>query len=205
MRFAFVPFVVAVSFTLAAAQTATINRPADYFRIDVTRLALPVYVLNFPEVQTVSGTVSVDNLPAVQTVGGTVNVGNLPLDDDGALRVAGAPARQMVWYELLTEPLVIDAASTVLLPNPVSVDGFEHVGVRVVRSGGVTLEVRIDSQWSPDEGFSPVQDSRVGGLCAGAIEYRLVCPATGGNARVSLRNYQGAPSTISSVRVYLFP
>ena len=69
-------------------------------------------MLNFPDVQAVEGTVSVDNLPAVQTVGGTVNVGNLPtvqtvggsvavsnlpLDAGGALRVtAGCGPRPLV-------------------------------------------------------------------------------------------------------------
>lgn len=107
MRFAFVPFVVfAASLTFASDPSATIDPSAAYYKIDMSRPPAPptpVYVVNFPDTQAVSGTVSVDNLPAVQpvsgtvavsnlpavqTVGGNVAVSNLPLDAGGALRLS---------------------------------------------------------------------------------------------------------------------
>src|SRR5437867_861476 len=60
-----------------------------------------VQVVNFPNPQSVAGSVSVSNLPvdqngqvmvsfpATQSVGGTISVSNLPLDGSGRLRVTG--------------------------------------------------------------------------------------------------------------------
>jgi len=109
MHFIFVPIVIlAASFSIVAAQSANIDPTPAPYKIDMMQRPTPVYVLNFPEVQTVQGTVAVSNLPAVQTVGGsvavtnlpavqavggTVNVANLPLDADGALRVGSSTGR----------------------------------------------------------------------------------------------------------------
>jgi hypothetical protein len=94
MRFALVPVVVLVaSFSLAAAQSASTGPSIAPIKIDLMQRPTPVYVLNFPDVQTVEGAVAVSNLPAVQTVGGTVNVGNLPLDATGGLRISDPTGR----------------------------------------------------------------------------------------------------------------
>lgn len=98
MRSAFVPFVVlAASFSLANAQN----------KIDATLKPPPpptnVNVLNFPEVQTVAGTVSVENLP---------------LDVDGSVRVKCGP--NSITYDLLdgSYPLPVGSEwSSVWVPS----------------------------------------------------------------------------------------
>jgi hypothetical protein len=207
MRTAVVPFALFVcSFTLVAAQTASVAPT-----LPVTKTAPPptsVNVLNFPEVQAVTGTVSVDNLPAVQTIGGTVNVGNLPLDADGTLRVTSAPAKHMIWHELLTQPLEVPGFRTVTIPAIVNTDGFSFVGVGPELS---TFSVSLVTRWAADEAFSQVADARIGvnaygpQSCGSLGNSRLVCPGTGGDVQVVLSNGYGDTRTITSVRVYLFP
>ena len=203
MRFVFVPFVVlAASFTLANAQN----------KIDAMLKPPPpptdVNVVNFPETQAVTGTVSVDNLPAVQTVGGTVNVGNLPLDADGAVRVTGAPAKQMVWYELLPGPMAVEPGA-VDFPQIVNVDGFSSIGFSV-SPARQDIGISFVSRWAPDDDFRAVADAKMGFStygafeCGGTARLRLVCPLTAvGDVRVMV--YASTPTTLTSVRVYLFP
>ena len=208
MRFAAAIVAVLVcSSVYAATPNAAIDPSANYFKIDMTRPPpppAPVYVLNWPDVQAVAGTVSVDNLPAVQAVGGTVNVSNLPLDADGAVRVTSAPAKQMVCQELLTEPMIV--AEATLLPAVVNVDGFQNIGITVAPGyGEVTMEPFY--RWSPDSNFMPVVDARIGVgtggpfVCSGWGNRLLVCPTSGGDVRVQLADNAGAARTLTSVRV----
>jgi hypothetical protein len=151
--------------------------------------------------------VSVVNFPDVQTVGGTVNVGNLPLDIEGAVRVSSAPARQMVWYDLITEP--ISVPNNLLLPTAINTNGYSTVGVFVIDNADGVADVFW--QWADDESFAPVEDSRNGfqGVngeayrCGGLANARFVCSNTGGNVRVRLRGSGGR--IVTSVRVYLIP
>jgi hypothetical protein len=196
VRIALVPFVVlAASWSLAAAPSATTDPVLDDQRIDMTIRPVPVHVVN---------------LPAVQTVGGTVNVGNLPLDSGGAVRVTSAPARQMVWQELISEP--VSYSGDLLLSAVVNADGYSSVGVLVIDNSDARVDVFW--QWAGDEGFTPVADTRNGfqGVgsyevpfrCGGLANVRLICPNSVGNLRVRLHNPSGV-STATSVRVYLFP
>ena len=210
MRFAYVPFVVlAASFSLIAAQTANIEPTPSPIKIDLMQRPTPVYVLNFPEVQTVEGTVTVSNLPAVQAVGGTVNVGNLPLGDDGSVRVSAGPTRPQVMYELLSEPLTITAYGSVQLPT-VQTGGYTTVGIY---SAGDGATLNPEWRWAADEDFEKVNDYRAGydgqrGGSANCFTYvgsRVLCSNLGGELRITLQGNGYTSGTVTSVRVYLFP
>src|SRR5262245_61458216 len=119
----------AVGTTVAASGgTATPTEPW----LDVLTRTTPVYVTNLPEIQAVSGVVSIDNLPPVQPVSGTVSIGNLPLDADGAMRVSAAPPRVPIMIELLDAP----AEHVQDYPLPLTVDtaGYSSVGLGVTTS-----------------------------------------------------------------------
>jgi hypothetical protein len=205
MRFACFPFVIfAASFSLAAAQSASIHPPVDPIKIDLMQRPAPVYVLNFPEVQPVSGTVSVDNLPAVQTVGGTVNIGNLPLDDAGAVRVGSGPARQPVLLELLSGPLTLNPGTT-FVSQPVDTTGYSQLGLRFE---GNYYNVSTEWRWKDDDSFGPVNDARNGNdpLCqVGNPNYRRICAVSGVEVRLVTTNTAQVPIHYSSLKVYLIP
>jgi hypothetical protein len=224
MRFVFVPFVILASITFATAQTVSIDPTVAAPEPAVTKTPPPpasVNVLNFPEVQAVEGTVAVSNLPAVQTVGGTVNVGNLPLDADGAVRVTTAAARQVVWYELLAEPIVYSSGTntSVLLPTAIDTTGYKSIAVLVrgtqADTGSSAQSFEVRRRWSDDEDFLATFDQRGGGQyggawlnCSGLLNARYVCPNWDGSVKIALSYFASGtpdPLTISSVRVYLIP
>lgn len=202
--------VLAASFTLAAAQSADTDPAMSYYKIDVMRPLTPVYVVNFPEVQAVTGSVSVDNLPAVQTVGGTINVGNLPFDADGAVRVTSAPARQPVVFELLDTPG--EHVQDYVLPLTVDTTGYSTVGLAVATSTpGADVVYNLNWNWGEGDSYGQVLDYRValqgGNLCyAGHLasgRQKLHCPVVSGRAQVVVSASAGVVFT--SVKLYLFP
>ena len=222
MRFACVPFAVfAASLTFAAPTAPTVKReivPSSFpwpWPVPVQY----VTVTNWPDVQPVSGTVSVGNLPAVQTVGGTINVGNLPLDSDGAVRVARAPARVTVMYELVPAPIVLDTYE-LDLPTIIDASSFSAVAVYTNATGNPTTQVLW--RWPGDgpDDFLPVVDYR-GSVhnidrysvplndCVGAVGVKFVCTNLGGSVKLQLHfppfANNSPPFTVNSVRVYLIP
>ena len=211
MRFAFVPIaVLAASLSLAGTPSASIDPSANYFKIDMSRPPAPptpVYVVNFPDAQAVTGTVSVTNFPAVQIIGGTVNVGNLPLTNDGSVRVSSGATRQMVVQELLEGPLDLSGGS-VELPISIDTTGYSSVGF-YIRADGPTVYGYISWQWSDDEPFESIIDSRTGSTltpCQAQSGARYLCNNPGGKFKIRLQvgSYPYV-ATVSSVRVYLFP
>ena len=62
-----------------------------------------VVVVNFPPVQAVDGTVSVDNFPTTQDVVGSVQVSNLPVDTDGRVMVTGQAQSLPEIYAFMTD------------------------------------------------------------------------------------------------------
>ena len=93
---------VAVAFA-AVAVVAAVNQADDIQQVNppVNSLNTPVrevHVVNFPDPQTVAGTVDVGNLPPIQDVTGTVAVSNLPTTQTvaGSVAVSNLPAVQQV-------------------------------------------------------------------------------------------------------------
>lgn len=212
MRFAFVPFaVLAASFSLVNAQN----------KIDLSKPPQPpppadVFVLNFPDVQGVAGTVSVDNLPALQTVGGTVNVGNLPLAEDGAVRVAGAcpatpPPLEARYINLIPGGPLTMGPREVVYTEPVDARGFSRVGM--VASGWL-LGVIVEWTWANFEAlYGPVADPRNGNLqtsCSGfatngdTSTVKQVCVVSGEQVRLRIECWDATcPVTVAGL--YLIP
>ena len=62
-----------------------------------------VVVVNFPPIQAVDGTVSVDNFPMTQDVIGSVQVSNLPVDTDGRVMVTGQARSLPEIYAFMTD------------------------------------------------------------------------------------------------------
>jgi len=215
MRFAFVPSVVfAASFSLATAQTATIDPGLKLDQTRPTPPPTPVYVLNFPDTQPVSGTVNIGNLPAVQEVGGTLNIGNLPLAEDGSVRVSSASGttRQEAVFELLSSPISIAGVTgPVDLPTIVDTRGYSSYGV-YVRGGTTDWGATASSaaalwRWSDDENFASLVDVRGASPtppCPASWNVRYLCPNPGGFLQIRL-GQNGPANTVYSVRVYLFP
>ena len=206
---------LATSFTLAAAQSATIDPAVAPNKTDQMRPPpppTPVYVLNLPEVQPVSGAVSVDNLPAVQTVGGTVNVGNLPLADDGSVRVSAGLAQSpqhVVMYELM--PYYTPFSNFVALPPGIDTIGYRAIAFSVTVPPGHSIPVQILWQMTPEDDFRETHGVMPGSVgmsdCGSYGEMfsssRYICANYGGRPGVVL--HQGGSDIATSVRLYLIP
>jgi len=168
-----------------------------------------VYVLNFPDVQTVAGTVSVDNLPAVQTVGGTVNVGNLPLDVDGAVRVTSAPVREPVLLELAPGGIIV-AGQTSYLSQVVDVTGYSKVGLYSIGNSAYAPVPIWRWAGAPLDEFDTVVNSgeayNANASCQGPRSgQRLICAVSGVQLRFRLFNGSSVPVSVDSLQVYLIP
>jgi hypothetical protein len=203
MRFAFVLLAtLAASLTLAATPSATIDPSAAYFKIDLSRPPGPptdVNVLNFPDVQAVSG---------------TVDVGNLPLDADGAVRVtsAPAPARPVVSYELLSGPpeptpgcqchVWFPCGCATLSPS-VDTTGYSKVGLLVRTNGVGGAQSELWWRWSDDEPFTPVLDTTGAANLRAYEGLRLISPTLGKDVALHVEWYPG--TGVESARIYLFP
>jgi hypothetical protein len=109
-----------------------------------------VTVNNFPTVQEVSGSVSVDNFPATQTVdgsvtvSGTVDVGNFPATQtvDGTVDVGNFPATQTVdgTVDIGNFPATQAVSGTIDVGNfPASVEVSNDVGNPIPVSGTVDV------------------------------------------------------------------
>jgi hypothetical protein len=201
-------FACVVGSLAVAGATGTDDAGSRYYRIDTTppQPPSPVYVVNLPGTLPVAGTVSVGNFPGVQSVTGAVSISNLPLAPDGSVRVAPPPARQPSVVELLTEP--IDAFGIVDVPTIVNTSGYSSVGIYIQ---GSQASVTADTywRWRDDEPFAPVVDLRSGApgtiQCrVQGIDSRYVCPNLGGSMKIRLEALLG-PTTVTSIRVYLFP
>jgi len=221
MRFAFVPIVIlAASFSLIAAQTATPPPNVAPNKTDQMRPPPPpsnVNVLNFPEVQTVEGTVAINNLPAVQTVGGTVNVGNLPLDAEGAVRVAGGcpttPPLQARYVDLLPGGPISLPYQGQFISAAVATAGFAHVGftTKAADSGTTT---RVKWGWvNESDWFAEISDARNGtpntqsySDCIWPETARnAICANSGAWVRLEVTNSSGPTIVINQLGVYLMP
>jgi hypothetical protein len=226
MRFAALTVAFAASITLAAAQSANTDPTMAYFKIDLSRLPSSVNVLNWPDVQAVSGTVSVDNFPAVQTVGGTVNIGNLPaaqnvagsvsvsnlpITDDGSVRVSSGPstpARQTVMYELM--PYYVAGSNFVSLPEGIDTSGYSAIGVLARGLPGFNISIQVYWQLVPGDVFTEVHGQLPRSLgmsdCSAYDSGRhgplFVCPNYGGRPGVVLN---GGGDNTASVQLYLIP
>jgi len=138
----------------------------------------------------------------------TAPVGRPPLANGGSGRVSAA-AKQPVFFELLSEPLILYVNETADLSTIVDTSGYSSVGIYV---GADTESARIRSlwRWNDDEDFAQVFDQRGGGdvpgvsACSGHPGARILCSSLGKSLRISLFA-DNSPATVTSVRVYLFP
>jgi hypothetical protein len=197
MRFAFaLSVVLAASFTLATAQTATIDPAVAPPKIDMTKTAPPptsVNVLNFPE---------------VQSVGGTVSVGNLPLDIDGAVRVTSTPARAPVLVEAIPGGVTTESGTHFTSPA-VNTSGYSWVGFH---STGNWYGPEIEWRWAGTgaDDFGRVRDNRNGPqsdcqAVGNGTHERAVCVVSGVEVRFHLYNAASVPVRLESIQVYLIP
>lgn len=188
--------------------------PTDVFVLnfpDVQGVAGTVSVDNLPAVQTVSGSVAVTNLPAVQPVAGTVNVGNLPLADDGSIRVSAGPAQSpqhVVMYELM--PYYTPFSNFVALPSGIDTIGYRAIAFSVSAPGN-NIAVQLLWQMTPEDDFRETHGvmpgsggmsdcGTYGEMFAGR---RYICANYGGRPGVVL--HQGQSDAATSVRLYLIP
>jgi hypothetical protein len=147
--------------------------------------------------------VEVVNFPPVQSVAGTVSVDNLPLDDAGAVRVSTPPAGVPVLVQL--DPVSIAPGDT-FVSVTVNTAGYSRIGLSVVGVG--PLPVTREWRWKDDDVFGPIADSGNGpnsDYCVnGSASTRTICKVSGDEFRVSITNEYSIPEN-ASVKVYLIP
>jgi hypothetical protein len=176
MRFAVVPFfVLTASFTLAATPTATTTAPnAAPTKIDMSKPPAPpsnVNVLNFPD---------------VQTVGGTVNIGNLPLTEGNQVKTVPGISNRVL--TLIDGEIVFHPGDHWESPE-FDISQFTEFYNRLVTgdslgTGNGGFACSLVARWTNDEAFFVVQNVQFNSMLTPTslvgIEAKIICDM-GGN------------------------
>jgi len=145
-------------------------------------------------------------LPELDQIGGMLNVGNIGVVDDGSVRDTLGGERPVV-LELLSEPADL-SRRTVL--GRLSTAGYSAIGIYLRGDGAQDFHALLSWRWDDDESFGPASDFRDGvprDACQSIDrDHRTLCSVRGSELQLVYDPpADGAPSTVTSVRVYLIP